>query len=602
VALVAASGLLQVWIPRQLGEVADRLQRGHLTAASTSSFAAALLAIAVVRIATGWTGRVMIHRAGRVFAYELRRDLLRKWGTLSPDYYHRHGIGDLLSHALSDVEVIRDMVTMGVNVSVAGLSMLAAVVLLMAVHGDWRLTLAGVAPLLLIPGLVHLLGPRIRARSQSAQEALGRMAETVEEVVGGVRAVKAFGTERVMLERLEGKVDAIVAERTALAQLSSLFGALVPLLANVGFVVVLGFGGVLASRGAISLGCFVAFTLYVAILRHPLEQLGQVLNLMQRGAASLDRIAAQLRVVPAVRDASGELLDRPIRGALRVERLTFRYPGTTRTVLDDVSFTVCPGQTLGIVGPTGSGKTTLANLLLRLYDPPGGAVFVDGADILRYPLARLRKGVAYVPQDGFLFSTTLLENIGFSDETPDRERAVRCARITAVHDDIQRFPKGFDTEIGQRGVRLSGGQRQRVALARAAYKDAPLQILDDSLSAVDTITERRILDGLREDGGARERGRSARTAIVISHRLSAVQHAEVILVLQEGRVVQRGSHATLLSSGGAYAQLWRRQAGLDESLGAALNQPDAPRSLSGIAPGLVEDLVSQDPELGGETT
>lgn len=598
IALVASASLLAVWIPRLLGDVADRLQRGDLTASSVAACAGAIAGIGTLRVVCGWTGRIMIHGQGRVLAYELRRDLLRKWATLSRDYYHRHGIGDLLSHALSDVEVIREMVTMGVNVSVAGLSTVAAVAYAMGAHGDWRLMLAAVAPLLAIPVVVHQLGPRIRAGSQRTQEALGRMAQSVEEAIGGIRAVKALGGERVVMGRFERRVHEIVAERIALVRLSSLFAAVVPLMANLGFVVVLGFGGLLAAKGAIGLGSFVASTLYVALLRHPLEQLGQVLNVVQRGAASLDRISALLAAVPDVRDGAGMLLDRPIGGALRVESLTFRYPSAARPALEDVSFEVGPGQSLGIVGATGSGKTTLANVLLRLYDPPPGTVFVDGEDVLRYPLARLREGVAYVPQDGFLFSATLLENIGFSDDVVDRARAMRCARISAVHDDIAGLPEGFDTEIGERGVRLSGGQKQRVAIARAEYRDAPIRILDDSLSAVDAVTERRILDGFRRRGGAADAG-AGKTAIIISHRLSAVRHADTILVLDAGRVVERGSHRELMGAGGAYARLWQRQAGLSEA--DALARPEVARPGQAVVePVLVAGLASPDGELPEE--
>lgn len=557
ISCTAVSSFLAVKIPRQLGRFADTLQHGSLTLAGASEIAGLIILIGLARVILAWTGRMLVHGKGRILTYNLRRDLLQKWGTLSASYYHSHSIGDLLSHALSDVDVVRELVSMGINVSSTGLSMLVCMLYMMTTHGDWRLTLASLAPLLIIPLLVRILGPQIRKQSQRTQEALGGMSQTVEEFIGGIRAVKAFGNEQVVIDRFTGKVDAIVNEKMIFVRLSALFGALVPLMGNLGFIVVFGYGGWLTISGAISLGDFVAFTMYVAMLRSPLEHLGQVLNVIQRAAASLNRLSELLRVEPQVRDREGILLDRHLKGELRVDGLTFRYPGSELPVLRDISFSVKPGRILGIIGPMGSGKSTLADLLLRLYDPPEGTIFLDGEDIFRYPLARLRQGMAYVPQDGFLFSTTVLENIAFSAEQPDREKAIRAARASAVHDNITRFPEGFDTEIGERGVRLSGGQKQRLAIARMIYKDAPIRIMDDSLSAVDTRTERLILSNLLHKV-------EARTTLIISNRLSAVQHADEIIVLQEGRIAERGDHRQLLLSGGVYARLWQMQSGLTE--------------------------------------
>jgi ATP-binding cassette subfamily B protein len=418
-----------------------------------------------------------------------------------------------------------------------------------------------------IPLLVKWLGPKIKKQSARSQEALGGMSQIVEEVIDGIRAVKAFGTEQVVIGRFSGTVDKIVTEKMHLVRLSSLFSSLVPLMVNLGFVFVLGYGGVLVTLHLVSLGDFVAFTLYIAMLRQPMEQLGNVLNIVQRSSASIKRIETLLNVESDVVDRPGILLDRPLQGELRVQGLSFSYPGTEqRPVLEDISFSLKPGQTLGIIGSTGSGKSTLADLLLRLYEPPEGTVTIDGRDILNYPLARLRDGIAYVPQDGFLFSTTVLENICFADDYPDPERAEQCARITAIHENIMNFPEGFKTEIGERGVRLSGGQKQRVAIARMIYKNAPYQILDDSLSAVDTTTERQILDNLREMNCAAVAG-TGKSTIIISHRLSAVQHADEILVLEGGRIIERGSHRKLIAIGGVYAGQWFMQAGLEHTCG-----------------------------------
>ena len=566
ISLVAAGSLFAAQIPRLLGRVTDSLRNGTLGTSEIAGYVGLIIVIGVVRVSAAWCGRILVHRKGRQLTWQLRKELFEKWSTLSPSYYHSHSVGDMISHALSDVEVVRELVSQGINQGASGFAMLIGATWLMAVHVDWRLTLAGLGPLLFIPLLVKLLGPRIRVQSQRSQEALGAMAQTTEEVIGGIRAVKAFGTEHVVISRFEQRVDAIVEEKMRLVRLSALFGSLVPLMVNLGFISVLGYGGYLVTLKVISLGDFVAFTLYVAMLRQPLEQMGNVLNVVQRSTASLNRIDKLLHVVPEVLDRKGPLFDRPLQGTLRVKGLSFRYPGSNREVLHDITFSVEPGQTIGIIGAMGSGKSTLADLLLRMYEPPEGTVFIDGEDILHYPLARLREGIAYVPQDGFLFSTTVLENIGFSDEYPDRQRAERCALITAVHNNILAFPEQYDTEIGERGVRLSGGQKQRIAIARMIYKDAPFQIMDDSLSAVDTTTERLILHNLRElsksHSGLQEEALKA--TIIISHRLSAVQYADEIVVLEEGRIVERGNHASLISRGGIYAQQWFMQAGEPE--------------------------------------
>jgi ATP-binding cassette subfamily B multidrug efflux pump len=600
ITIIASSSLLAVLIPRQLGRFADQLQHGTLTVYGTAEFAGLLIILGLGRVTAAWTGRTLSHRRGRILTYELRRDLLKKWTTLSPAYYHGHSTGELLSHALSDVEVVRELATMGINQAAGGLTMLATVLYMMLTHGDWRLTLAAMGPLFLIPVLVRYLGPKIRKQSQLCQEALGSMAQTVEEVIGGIRTVKAFGNERVVIGRFEEKVDAIVREKNKFVRHSSLFGALVPLMANLGFISVLGYGGFLAINREITLGSYVSFTLYIALLRNPLEHLGQVLNVIQRASASLNRIADLMQVESQIRDRQGELLDRPLQGELRVDGLTFRYPGTERDVLTDISFRIRRGRTLGIIGPMGSGKTTLADLLLRLYDPPEGTVFIDGEDILRYPLARLRQGMAYVPQDGFLFSTTLTENIGFSDDLSDPERVRNAARIAAVYDNIERFPEGFETEVGERGVRLSGGQKQRVAIARVVYKDAPIRIFDDSLSAIDTNTERTILRNIGTGSGPKAHLRSTgrKTSIIISHRLSSVQHADEIIVLDEGRIVERGNHAGLIAAGGPYAGIWEMQAGSTGEVSQV--RPVLPDDEAFLPPGLTAGLAAMQDGLAEE--
>ncbi|NTU52733.1 MAG: ABC transporter ATP-binding protein [Chlorobiaceae bacterium] len=557
---IAASCVLATWIPRLLGQVTDSLRYGHAGEGDIAGFARMIVAVGAGRVIAGWAGRFLTHMKGRELTYTLRRELFAKWSTLSPSYYHTKSSGELISHALSDVDIVGDLVTLGLNMSVTGIATLIGTFWQMVVHVDWKLSVASVGPLLFIPVLVRRLGPAIRSQSHRAQEALDAMSQVTGEAVWGVRAVKAFGQEAVFNSRFEQRAEAIFEEKMRFARLSALFSSLVPLMVNIGFVFILGYGGFLVATKAISLGDFVAFTLYAVLLRLPLEQLSNVINIVQRAVPSLDRLATLLSVEPEIRNRPGALTGQVFHGDLLVDRLTFRYPGSDHDVLHDLSFSVRPGQTLGIIGAVGSGKSTLADLLIRLYDPPSGSIRIGGRDILDYSLATLRKGVACVPQEGFLFSGTVLENIGFSDEEPDEARAERCAVIAVVHESILQLPEGYDTEVGERGARLSGGQKQRLAIARMLYKDAPFQLLDDPLSAVDLTTERRILDNLRtlkasSGGGAS----SGKITIIISHRLSAVQHADEILVLQEGRIVERGSHETLLDSEGYYAFQWSLQ-------------------------------------------
>ena len=562
VGMVAISSLLATQIPHLLGLVTDLLRSGKADARVIAGLAGAIFAVGSLRVFTGWAGRILVHYKGRKLTWRLRRELFSKWCALPPAYYHSQRTGDLISHALSDVDIIGDLMTLGLNQMANGVALLLGAVWLMAANTGWRLTVASLGPLLIIPVLVDRLGPVIRARSHRAQEALGAMSQALEETVEGIRAIKAFGMEQRFGDRFNMRVEAIADEKLEQARLFAIFAALVPLMVNLGFVLSLGYGGFLVFEHAISVGDFVALTLYLALLRMPLEQLGNVVNIVQRALPSLDRIDRLLRVLHDSPDRRTTLARLPLRGFLRVKGLSFSYPGG-HEVLHDVSFTVRPGETLGIIGAVGSGKSTLADLLLRLYDPPEGTISIDGRDILDYPLEQLRQGMAYVPQDGFLFSGTVLENIGFSDEHPDPVKAKRCARLAAVHDTILEFADGYGTEIGDRGLRLSGGQKQRLAIARMLYKEAPIRILDDSLSAVDPATEQRILGNLKELQG------SDSISIIISHRLSAVCDADRILVLESGRIVEEGCHEELIELGGRYAGQWFMQNDGFEEVGSA---------------------------------
>lgn len=560
IASIGGSSILAAVIPRLIGGFTDAFKSGKLDLKIAAHFALLVLVVGTVRVTFGWIGRLLAAQHGRVITYKVREKLFKKWETLSPSYYHGHSVGELLSHALSDVEVIRQVASMGINITVSSLFMLGASLYMMVMHMNWHLAIAGLGPLVAIPVIVRHYGPRIKSQSAKLQATLGVMSQSVEEIIDGIRTVKAFGNEGVIIGRFEAKVDNIVVERMKFVRLSSIFTALIPLMASIGFIVVISYGGYLTINKTISLGDFVAFILYLTLLRQPLEQLGNMLNIIQRASASLARISELLNVQPAVYDRESALYDKPVKGNIEVKNLTFRYPGTGKDVLSNISFTVKKGKTLGIIGTIGSGKTTLAHLLMRLYEPPKGAIFIDDIDVHDFYLEHLRKSIAYVPQNGFLFSTTIQDNIAFAEDTTNEKKVVDAAKVTVVNQDIKKFQEMYKTEIGERGVRLSGGQKQRVALARMIYKDSPINVLDDSLSAVDTKTERLILKNMRTYGN---KGMESKTTVIISHRLSAVMHADEIIILDKGRVIESGNHQELLKAGGLYTRLWNMQSGED---------------------------------------
>lgn len=584
VASIAGSSTLAAVIPRLVGRLTDLFASHRLDLHQAHGLALWVVLVGSARVTLGWLGRFLTAQHGRIVTFRIREMLFEKWERLPPAYYHRHSTGELLSHALSDVDVVRQAAAMGINTAVNSVFMVGAAMWFMVFRMNARLALVGILPMFAIPFLIRYFGPRIKGRSAEFQAALGRMSQAVEETVGGIRTVKSFGNEPVELTRFETHLDELVVRKMRFVRLSAVFGALVPLASALGFVSTIWYGGYLVIHHQLSLGDLVGFLLYLTLLKQPLEQLGNMLNTLQRASASLSRLQTLLSAQPESTDGGPMLARFASRGAVEARHLTFRYPGTERDVIQDLSFSIPSGGTLGIVGSIGSGKTTLAHLLLRLQEPPGGSLFLDGLDVRDLALEDLRRSIAYVPQTGFLFSATIEANIGFSDDrgTPDPGRVAQAARLGGIEREIEAFPNRYATEIGERGVRLSGGQKQRVAIARMVHKEASVRILDDSLSAVDTDTERKILENF-----AREN--SSATSIVISHRLSAVRDAGEILVLDRGRVVERGKHAELLALEGIYAHLWTLQAGeIDRSPEAS---PDAAAEA-----GILEVLRTEDEE------
>ena len=516
-----------------------------------------IVAIVLVEGLFRYYMRIVLISISRDIEYELRGDLFAHLTQLSARYFQSHRVGDIMSRATNDMSAVRNVLGPGIMYTANTVATFVGTVVLMMRISPRLLGLA-LVPLVLVSILVRHFGRRIHDRFEAVQAQLSEMNVIVQESLSGVRVVRAYAQEPHEVARFEAANREYMRRNKSLIRM---FGSLYPgiqLLMGTGAVLVVWLGGRMAVAGRITIGEFVAFGVYLAMLHWPMIALGWVVNIFERGEASMGRIAEILEAPPEIRDEDPEPVS-ALRGEVEFRDLTFSYDG--KPVLQHVDLKVPAGSTVAIVGPTGSGKSTLVSLIPRLFEAPPGTLFVDGHDVRRIPLAVLRAAVGFVPQETFLFSDTVRENVAFGLVINDArgrtqaevmERVEWAAGVAQLARDVAEFPQGYDTFVGERGITLSGGQKQRAALARALAIRPPILVLDDALSAVDTYTEEEILKGLKSV-------RAGCTTFLVSHRISTVKDADLIVVLRDGAVVERGTHDELVARHGFYADLHRRQ-------------------------------------------
>ncbi|HKO60560.1 MAG TPA: ABC transporter ATP-binding protein [Pyrinomonadaceae bacterium] len=558
IACIFASVVANLYIPRIVGEAIDV----NWNEISWSRLTISALKVMAASVTSGlflFLQRRILIETSRKIEYDLRQDFYQHLVNQPQSFFQEHRVGDLMARATNDLAAVRQLAGPMIMYSLQTVFVVALIVPLMFLI-SWKLTVLLFVTMPLVSLTVKFFGQQVHVRFEKIQEFFAQITARAQENFTGVRVVRAYAQEGAEISAFN-ELNRQYAERNlALVRIDALMRPLMQFLIGVGFVLILWVGVPLAVRGEITVGEFTVFNMYLFRLIWPLIALGHVVNLYQRGTASLKRMNSVLAIQPAIKDRPGTQPLEPIKGEVEFRNLTFRHNSNDEPMLHDVNLHIEAGKTVAFVGRTGSGKSTLVNLIPRILEPPPTTVFVDGSAVAEYPLEQLRRSIGYVPQETFLFSDTLAQNIAFGVEEVDRARIEWAAEVAGLTDDVANFPDGLDTLVGERGLTLSGGQKQRTAIARAILRQPRILILDDALSSVDTYTEEKILAKLR--GVMRDR-----TSLIVSHRVSTVRDADLICVLDEGRIIEQGTHNQLLALRGEYSNLHERQL-LEEELAA----------------------------------
>ncbi len=544
--------VLQLLIPRVVKHAIDDLASGDVVPHGLLLYAFQILLLALGIGGFRYVWRYLLLGASRRVEKGLRDRLFRHLQTLSPSYFTRTKIGDLMAHAINDIEAVRMAMALGL-VFLVDTIILGILTLFFMVYIDPLLTLYAILPMPLITVITLFFSRTIHNRYEDLQKTFSQLTERVRESIAGIRVVKAYVQEEAEREKLSWVSQDYVKKNVSITRIWGMFFPLLLFLSNLSMALVLYLGGRQTILQSISAGDLVAFMSYLGMLAWPMMALGWAINMIQRGASSMVRINRILAEVPEIFDSPEATVKGPLKGRIEIRGLTLSSGNGGAPILEDIHLDIPQGEKVVIVGRTGSGKSVLCHLLVRMMEPSEGTIFFDGNEIHQIPLHVLRGAIGYVPQDTFLFSDTIWENIAFGKPDATQKEVEEAARLAQIYDEVMGFPAGLNTVIGEKGITLSGGQRQRIAIARAVLMNAPIFILDDGLSSVDVQTEERILEGLEEF----LRGK---TTILITHRVAPLRKADRIIVLEKGRVAEMGDHSTLLSKGGIYANIyWERQ-------------------------------------------
>lgn len=551
--------ILNLYIPQFTGEITDGLQSHSMGMDGVVQGIIKILLVGLILTIGRFCWRYFIFGSARRIEYEIRNDMFAHLETLSMRYFNENKTGELMSYFTNDLNAVRMSIGPAVITTFDAIILTILVLGKMITHVDLRLTIMAVIPLGIIAGGGIWYGKQAEKRFREKQQAFSDLTDQVQESISGVRVIKAFVQERKEMQAFAKSNKNNKDKNMKVVKLQATVMPLLDVVVGFSSLITLFYGGYLTMIGEISLGRFIAFNQYINMLVWPMIAVGDSITFFSQGRASYKRIQSVFKEeadifdeVPLEEFMKEQEGKSDLQGEIQFKGLSFAYNYQDKPVLEDINLTVEKGSTLAILGRTGSGKTTLANLLLRMYNTEHDRITIDGIDIREIPLKVLRESIAYVPQDNFLFSDTLGNNIAFGSESNKKEQIEEAAKQACIHDNIMDFPFQYETIVGERGVTLSGGQKQRSSIARALMKEAPILILDDALSAVDTDTEERILKNLKDN-------RQGKTTIIIAHRISTIQNADRILVLEDGKMAEYGTHNTLLEQEGIYANLYRKQ-------------------------------------------